>query len=117
MDKALYMISKFYGATDLYKSNIDGKRYTVVFNNLRIHFGSADGEAYIDHFDNRKRREWYDKHYDLINKQGERVINFKTSPNFWCARLLWPILPENHFLGLSLEQKKKRFINIINKNY
>lgn len=117
MDKALYKLARFYGATDLYKSNIEGKRYTVVFDNKIIHFGSSEGKAYIDHFDDKKRRAWYSRHYEILNKEGKRVIHLKSSPSFWSARLLWVTLPEKHFLSLSLEQKKERFINIVNKNY
>lgn len=117
MEKALYKIARFYGATDLYKSPIEGKRYTVVFNNRIIHFGAEDGKTFIDHFDAKKRRAWYARHYEILDKNGRRVINLKTSPSFWSARLLWPTLPENHFLFLSLEQKKERFVSIVDKIY
>jgi len=45
------------------KSNRHGKRYVATFSNgLRVHFGSAGGQTYIDHGDADKREAYLARH-------------------------------------------------------
>jgi hypothetical protein len=78
------------GAEDFDYSKAAGKRYYVVYQGRKINFGSAQGRAYIDHGDSDKRDLWYKRHSKIKNKHGDYVINLKTSPDWWAARILWP---------------------------
>lgn len=45
------------------KSNRHGKRFVATFSNgLRVHFGSAGGQTYIDHGDADKRAAYLARH-------------------------------------------------------
>lgn len=116
MNKSLFKLAMKYGASDFGKSDIKGKRYYVIFNNKIIHFGSDTGETYIDHFDSRKRDAWYKRHSHIYNKQGQKVINLKSSASYWSAKILWPYVVKDKLLNnLTLEEKKERFKSIVNK--
>jgi hypothetical protein len=78
-----------YGASEFGKSKVKGKRYYVVYQNRKINFGSDVGSTFIDHGDLVKRKAWYARHSKIQNKNGEYVINLKTSPDYWAAKILW----------------------------
>lgn len=78
-----------YGATDFGVSKVKSKRYYVIYQNRKINFGSDVGSTYIDHGDPVKRKAWYARHSKIKNKHGEYVINIKTSPDWWSAKILW----------------------------
>ena len=67
------------GATDFDISEKKDKRFYVIYNNKKIHFGSKTGKTFIDHKDETKKDNWYARH----------VINLKSSPSYWSAHLLW----------------------------
>lgn len=78
------------GAEDFEVSKVKGKLYCVTYQGRRINFGSKTGSTYIDHGDSDIRDAWYKRHSKIKNKYGEYVINLKTSPSYWSARILWP---------------------------
>ena len=78
------------GATEFGPSRVKGKRLYVIYDGKRINFGSDVGSTFIDHGDKIKRKNWYARHSQIKNKSGEYVINLKTSPDFWAAKILWP---------------------------
>lgn len=77
------------GATDFGESRRLGKRFYVVYGGEVIHFGSDEGKTYIDHKDESKKEAWFARHSVIKNKEGQNVINIKTSPAFWSANVLW----------------------------
>lgn len=77
------------GASDFGESRVKGKRYFVVYQGKRINFGSDSGSTFIDHRDEKKRDAWYSRHSKIKNKAGNLVINDKTSPSYWSAKILW----------------------------
>lgn len=77
------------GADDLQLSPNKGKRFYVIFKGKKIHFGSKNGETFIDHGDEKKRRDWYARHSKILLKDKTRAIDNKHSPAFWSAKLLW----------------------------
>lgn len=81
--------AKKLGATNLFPSKIHGKRFTVIYKNKIIHFGSDSRKTYYDIKDNRKRDAYYARHSMIKNKDGNYVINDKNSPSYWSAKLLW----------------------------
>jgi len=78
------------GASDFGTSNRMNKKFYVIFNNKKINFGSKTGQSYIDHQDDKKRDAWYARHSKILNKDGQAVINQKSSASWWSARILWP---------------------------
>ena len=78
-----------HGASDFGTSNVKGKRFFVIYNNKKINFGSATGQTYYDHKNEQKRDAWFARHSKIRNKEGKAVINDKSSPSFWAAKLLW----------------------------
>lgn len=84
-DKAYKLGAIKFGVSWLQK-----KRFYVVLPSLQIiHFGSRTGTTFIDHANATKRRNWWARHSAIKNKNGEFVINLKTSPSFWSAHILW----------------------------
>jgi hypothetical protein len=78
------------GATEFGQSRVKNKRFYVIYQGKRINFGSDVGKTYIDHRDFNKMKAWYSRHKKITNKDGRVVINLKTSPSYWSARILWP---------------------------
>ena len=67
-DKAL----KLEGVSDFGLSRRKGKRFYVVYNDVKINFGS-NGKAYIDHKDEKKRENWKKRHSQIKNKDGKKA--------------------------------------------
>jgi hypothetical protein len=70
---------------------VKGNRFYVRYNNKIINFGSAAGEAYVDHRDKQKRKAWYmyARHSKIQNKHGQYVIDNPDSSSYWSANILW----------------------------
>jgi hypothetical protein len=83
-DKALKL-----GASDFGESKLKSKRFYVVYDGKKINFGSAVGKTFYDHQDSKKKDAWIARHSKVLNKEGEKVINLKSSPSFWAAKILW----------------------------
>jgi hypothetical protein len=77
------------GASDFGYSKAKDKRFYVVYEGRRINFGAKQASTYINHGDDDKRKAWYARHSKIKNKKGEYVINLKTSPDWWSAKILW----------------------------
>jgi hypothetical protein len=77
-----------YGATDFGFSNAKNKRFYVIYEDKIINFGSKNGETFIDHEDEKKRRAWKARHGKIYNKNG-LAYKDKKSPEFWSWNLLW----------------------------
>jgi hypothetical protein len=81
--------AKLLGADDLKVSNRQGKRLAVLYDDKWIHFGLSGGETYYDHRNKDKRKAWKQRHRKIKNKEGQFVINLKTSPSYWSDKILW----------------------------
>jgi|LakMenE18May11ns_1017448.scaffolds.fasta_scaffold9902857_4 hypothetical protein len=77
------------GASDFGESNKSNKRFFVIYDNHLIHFGSKTGSTFYDHGNKKLKINWYKRHSQIKNKQGETVINNPYSASFWSANLLW----------------------------
>ena len=78
------------GATEFGESDRKNKKFYVVYDNKIIHFGSPTAKTFLEHKDEKKRDAWYARHSKILNKDGQAVINLKSSASFWSARILWP---------------------------
>jgi hypothetical protein len=95
MIEKLRRIALKLGATDFGESKVKNKRFFVVYQGKKINFGSATGKTYVDHRDFKKMKAWYSRHKKITNKEGQKVINLKSSPSYWSARILWiPTTPD-----------------------
>ena len=83
-DKAL----KIEGVTDFGFSTVKNKRFYVIYNDKIINFGSKNGETFIDHGDEKKRKAWRARHGKIYNKNG-LAYEDKTSPEYYSWNLLW----------------------------
>ena len=81
--------AKSLGVTQFGKSCVKNKRYYVIYNNKTINFGSDVGRTFIDHHNLAKKKAWYARHSKIRNKLGQRVINLRSSPSYYSARILW----------------------------
>jgi len=77
------------GVSEFGKSNRKGKRFYVIYNGKKIHFGSSIGSAYIDHHDEIKRKNWRARHSQIKNKDGVPFYKIPTSAEFYSWRILW----------------------------
>ena len=89
MNNNLILRALKLGATDLDVSEKKDKRFYVVYDGKKIHFGAKNGKTFIDHKDEIKKNNWYARHSKIKNKDGQYVINLPTSPSYWSANLLW----------------------------
>ena len=87
--ESLYKKALKLGASHFDNSNLKNKRFYVIYNNQKIHFGSKTGSTFIDHHDPIKRKNWLARHTKIINKEGIPFYKIKTSPSFWSLNLLW----------------------------
>ena len=83
-DKAIKL-----GASDFGESKVKSKRFYVVYDGKKINFGSSVGKTFYDHKDEVKKDAWIARHSKVLNKEGEKVINLKSSPSFWSRMILW----------------------------
>ena len=81
--------AKALGATDFGYSTVQAKRLYVVYDGKKINFGYKTGSTYVDHQDKDKRQAWRARHSKVLDKEGNQVINKKSSPSFWASRILW----------------------------
>jgi hypothetical protein len=73
------------------RSTRASKRFMVEYldNTRTEHFGSADGQTFIDHGDEKKRAAWRARHSKIMSKLGVPAYRIKGSPSYWSWNLLW----------------------------
>lgn len=74
---------------EIKKSYLKDKKYMAIMNNeKKIHFGSKYSLTYLDHKDEEKRINYFNRHYN--NKNEKRYINeMLLSPAIFSLFLLW----------------------------
>lgn len=77
------------GASDFGASNQKYKKYYVVYNGRKIHFGDNRYEDYTKHGDSSRRKNYLARASQIRNKAGNLTANDKNSANFWAINLLW----------------------------
>jgi len=78
------------GATEFGKSKRKDKKYYVVYEGKKINFGSAAGQTFLDHKDEKKKENWKKRHSKIVDKDGVPFYTKKTSAEFWATKILWP---------------------------
>ncbi len=67
----------------LKKSNRKGKRFVIIMEDMKHHFGSDVGKTYIDHGDLKKKEAWIARH------KNDKGYNNKHSGIYYSRHLLW----------------------------
>ena len=78
------------GATEFGKSKRKDKKYYVIYEGKKINFGSATGQTFLDHKDEKKKENWKKRHSKIVDKDGVPFYTNKTSAEHWATYLLWP---------------------------
>jgi hypothetical protein len=77
------------GATEFGKSKRKDKKYYVVYQGKKINFGSAGGQTFLDHGDEKKKENWKARHSKIVDKNGIPFYTKKTSAEHYSYYLLW----------------------------
>ena len=67
----------------LKKSTRKGKRFVIIMEDMKHHFGSDVGKTYIDHGDLKKKEAWIKRH------QIDKGYNNQHSGIYYSRHLLW----------------------------
>jgi len=67
------------GATEFGKSKRKDKKYYVVYEGKKINFGSATGQTFLDHKDEKKKENWKKRHSKIVDKDGDVFTNLATA--------------------------------------
>jgi hypothetical protein len=78
------------GATEFGKSKRKDKKYYVIYEGKKINFGSATGQTFLDHKDEKKKENWKKRHSKIVDKDGVPFYTKKNSAEHWSYYLLWP---------------------------
>lgn len=78
------------GATEFGKSKRKDKKYFVLYEGKKINFGSATGQTFLDHGDEKKKENWKARHSKIKDKAGVPFYTKKNSAEFWSTNILWP---------------------------
>lgn len=77
------------GATDLINSRRKNKKYMVVYQGKKIHFGAKGYSDYTIHKDKERREKYRKRHSAIKLKDGSLAYKNKNQPAYWSYNLLW----------------------------
>lgn len=69
------------------------KKLKVKVGNKWVHFGAKGMSDFTIHGDEDRRIRYLKRHWNIFNKDGDRVIMDRNSPSYWSARILWDFVP------------------------
>ena len=81
--------AKNYGATDFGYSNLEKKKFRVVYKGKTIHFGDSAMQDFTQHHSNDRRTNFRQRMKSVLKKDGSPAYKDKNSPLFWSYHLLW----------------------------
>ena len=77
----------------IHPSTKSQKRFMIIYNNKKIHFGLKDGSTFIDHNDIIKRNNYRKRHYSN-SKEKYLIDNLIISPSVLSYYILWGNYPD-----------------------
>jgi len=77
------------GATEFSKSNNKNKKYYVVYNGKKIHFGHSAYEDFTTHKNPERRKRYLARAKKITDGNGKLTWKNKNKANFWAIRILW----------------------------
>lgn len=87
--KRLETNARFRGATQFGLSNRPTKKYFVVYDGKKIHFGSRSYSDYTIHGDKRRRDNYRNRHKGVKLISGRPAYLDKRQPSYWAMWILW----------------------------
>ena len=73
----------------IFKSNRKNKKFYVIVNNKKIHFGDKRYEDFTQHKDKKRRENYIKRASKIRDKNGKLTKDNPLSPNYWAMRILW----------------------------
>ncbi len=96
MDRKLSVVQKIAKDKgidgEISESKAKGKRFTIVYNNKIINWGSwpyTGKGTFIDHKDEKLKNAWRARHEKILLKSGKPAYLDKSSPSYYAYNLLW----------------------------
>ena len=77
------------GASELCQSTRKDKKWSVVYNGKRIHFGALGYDDYTTHHDDERRASYRRRHKGILLRDGRPAYTVKSQPSYWAYHLLW----------------------------
>jgi len=77
------------GATDLRRSTRSGKKWMVIYQGKKIHFGDKKYHDFTMHRDEKRRANYHKRHKSIKLKDGTPAYLNKNQSSFWSLALLW----------------------------
>ena len=87
--KKIERCTRFKGATQFGLSNRLNKKYYVVYQGKKIHFGSRSNSDFTIHKDKRRRDNYRKRHRAIKLISGEPAYLDKRQPAFWSWFCTW----------------------------
>ena len=87
--KRLETNSRFRGATNFGLSDRLNKKYFVVYDGKKIHFGSRSYKDFTIHGDKRRRDNYRTRHKSIKLISGKPAYLDKRQPAYWSYWILW----------------------------
>ena len=72
----------------IHPSTKSQKRFMIIYDNKKYHFGDRNGSTYIDNKDINKRENYRKRHYSN-SKEKYLIDNVIVSPSLLSFHLLW----------------------------
>lgn len=70
-------------------STRDSKKYMIVVNGKKIHFGQRGAQDFWDHRDKDRRKNYLSRAKGIRDGDGKLTHKRRTSANFYSIELLW----------------------------
>jgi len=87
--KRLETNARFRGATNFGLSDRLNKKYFVVYDGKKIHFGSRSYKDFTIHGDKRRRDNYRTRHKSIKLISGKPAYLDKRQPAYWSYWILW----------------------------
>jgi hypothetical protein len=87
--KRLERNARFRGATNFGLSNRLNKKYFVVYDGKKIHFGDVRFEDFSIHGDKRRRDNYRNRHKGVKLISGKPAYQDKRQPAYWAYWIIW----------------------------
>jgi len=87
--KRIQKVAFEHGATEFGLSNRKHKKYYVLYNRKKIHYGSRLYQDYTIHKDEQRRINYKKRHRGITLRTGEPAYLNKNQPAYWSYWTIW----------------------------
>jgi hypothetical protein len=89
LDEDIVLEAFEHGATDFGLSTRNNKRFYVIYNDKKIHFGDPGAYTFYDGASHVKRKSYRARHSKILLNNGKPAYKNKNQPAYWSWNLLW----------------------------